>query len=215
MRQFIKLSFIILGISQVYAQNEDLKNDNSDEYEHLQVIYNRIDNRDSVMPNLKKGALVDSLYAQIDDYQDALDIITTLNDRQEVSILSLENQLSTLQHMTSSDIDVFKWTIPKNDKIPYCLSTHIEVIRKIQSIESLSDSIERKIQRLNEKLSDVTSVNVKETIRLEIESDIYRLEQQISDALSMDLSSLSTAQKEYLKPGLTTKYNKFIKTYFE
>lgn len=210
MKQIAKLIIIILSISQVYAQNDSEIND-----KNLKAIYNRIDQRNSVMSNLKKGALIDSLHAQIDDFQNALDIITTSNNRQKEYTSSLENRLSTLQYMTSSDIDVFKWSIPTDTKIPYCLSNHIEVIKKIQSIESLTDSVECKIKQLCDKLADVTSVNVKETIRLEIKSDIYRLNQQISDVLSMDLSTLSTVQKEYLKPGLTTKYNNFIKTYFK
>jgi hypothetical protein len=201
MRLKLILTLIIGGIFSVYAQNKVSTNKIGSSV-NLQILHNRIEQRDSVMTHLKKNALVDSLYAQNKDYKEALEITTSLYKR--------------LFLMTTPDTCVFKWSIPEDMKIPDCLSAHIGLIRKIQNVEALIDSTEQKIKEIDKKLSGLISVNKEETIKKEITPQVKSIEKQLIVLLdSVNLSTLSEDQKKYLDPGLIERYNNFVDTYYK
>ena len=56
--------------------------------------------------------------------------------------------------------------------------------------------------------------DLKQSIRVAIEEDMNNVTYLLDEIIERDLSSLSPQQYQYFKPGLTERYNKFIK-FFE
>lgn len=121
--------------------------------------------------------------------------------------------------LTSEDSIVFTYSYPKDLYVPSSLSYHFQTVKMIIDARKQIEQIEIQIKEIGDQyskefLNSGKVQDIKSLIASSIEKDIYVLTELMQDILARNLSSLSKQQYEYFKPGLTNRYNKFIK-FFE
>lgn len=195
MRKFITTILFVIGIS-AKAQSDNVVS-------KINILQERIENRQVQIDNKYNK---DSLYKQVADYKDLTEL---LNKRVD----SAEKKLNDIQLLISSDTIVF-YTNFNPSGLPLCLKPHIALIERISHLRVSIEQVEHKINSLSVNLHGLDNEEAKQLIRKAIEKDIETLNKDITEIKEMDLSSLSTKQYEFFKPGLTERYNNFS-IYFE
>lgn len=207
MKIIVILSFILLGLQNLGAQTTSESCD-------ITNIFSRIGNRDTIVRDIKKkDVLIDTLYAQVNDYKEVVSIL-----KQNISDYDKENQ--TISHyldiknlLISSDTIVFSKEFSDIVEIPFCLKQHAQIIKKIIQVKLKIEQVEYQIADISKRLQGL-NIDSKEAIRKSIEKEVFELDAMIGELVEMDLSTLSNVQKEYFRPRLTNRYNKF-QIYFE
>lgn len=207
MKIIVILTFILFGLQNLGAQTT------SDSCDIMNIL-SRIGNRDTTVRDIKKkDVLIDTLYAQVNDYRNLVNILN-----QSVSVFDEENQtisryLDIKNLLTSSDTIVFSKEFFDIVEIPVCLKQHAQIIKKIVQVKLKIEQVEYQIIDISKRLQGL-NIDVKEAIRKSIEKEVFELDAMIGELVEMDLSTLSNVQKEYFRPRLTNRYNKF-QIYFE
>lgn len=206
----VVLFFTIMCVVQIlFAQST----------EPLDTILQRIDNRDKVLdenPKLKDKFKLDTLISQVNDYFKLRNMLIDELNKTDIKIDELTKQNNFYNLLLSPRTEVFDIEFPSEMQIPQCLKQHFDIIKKVVVVREAIEKIEKNIVAVRSKCDglSLTKEEVKEQIKLKIEADVTMTEQLLSELFSMDLSSLSNEQVQYLKPGLTERYNKFL-IYFE
>jgi len=197
MNRFVLFLIVLMTAGlPVYAQNHT---DNELD------VRNRITRRDTA--DIKKKDLVDTLTVQVADYKLLVEFL-------EKRLEALHKKHAKTDSLLTADVSVFYHPIP--DSIPFCLKPYYELVRKIMELRMNIEGVEKKIKD-TEKLTSNTQINEedwKELVRKIIDPDMMKINDIFTAIDSMNLSSLSPAQAEFYKPGLTERYNKFL-IYFE
>lgn len=174
-------------------------------------IRQRMESRDSVYAKIRSNQVrIDTLLSQLSDAKRCISYYENSNALLSDSLTVVKSELEIFRLLTSSDTTVFH--IPFTQiPVPVCLEGHISLINKIIDLRVNIEMLEARVKDLNKTLK---RANVKEVIAKEIETDIMQINSLIVDIKGIDQSSLSEEQKQYFKPGLTERYNKFS-IYFE
>lgn len=170
----------------------------------------KIAQREMLLPSLKKGELSDSLLNQISDYKvltrllsDTLMCISKKGSIDEV-------HYSAFQKLTSNKVEIFDEELDAlSNEVPECLIEHYSIIKNIAILKKLIESIEERANSLKEQLSDVDQETLNNVIRAKIEKDVSTAQALIRTIKESNMSTLSAQQKDFFKPFLTERYNKF------
>lgn len=128
------------------------------------------------------------------------------------NIDSLYDVLTYYETLLSEDTTVFEELID-HDEIPQCLRGHYQSIEKIITLKQKLESVEDTITQLM-STADKEKNNT-EYIHDIILDKMLELNDLITEIKKRDLSTLSKAQLEYFKPGLTDRFNQILANYFE
>lgn len=145
---------------------------------------------------------------------------TTLVEATEETIASSYNEeidslydvLNYYETLLTEDTTVFEELIDL-DEVPLCLKGHYRSIEKIVLLKQNLETVEGTIAKLTSSADD--EKNNTEYIHDIILDKMLELNDLITEIKKLDLSTLSKAQLEYFKPGLTNRFNQILTTYFE
>ncbi|WP_075556670.1 hypothetical protein [Parabacteroides timonensis] len=208
MRKNILIFLILLNVANLYAQS---KSDDT----LIKCVVNRIAFRDSLIRDIKKkDVLIDTLSAQVGDYNMLTTQLTNELSKLKNTKTSLKCEIDRIRLLLSPDTIVFFEPLISVDSIPLCLKQHIGVIKGITELRIKIESVEKKVEDIATRLSILNNTDSQSIIRDEIEKDVYELDKMITEIEAMDMSSLSENQKAFFRPILTERYNKFL-IYFE
>lgn len=152
------------------------------------------------------------LQQTIDDKNRNYAVLTDSHESLNTEYVTLSHKLNFYEMLLSNDTKVFSMELPKDEDVPPCLKSHVNVIREIQKVERNIRKVELMIEETNEKLKDLP-VDKKSTIKKLINDDVMKLDKQLTSVERMDFNTLSKEQKKYFKPYLTERYNKFLEYY--
>lgn len=174
-----------------------------------------IQQRNSLINTIKKdGILIDTLKAQIVDYisvqNNLFDILYSKND----TINSLKAELSLIRLVLSDSTDVYQSSTLQYTDYPQCLQPKMKIVNRVIEANSLLLKIEKEVDSLLIQYATLDEIDKNKYIGRAILADKDKLYNLLKTILDSDLSILSDLQKEYIKPGLTERYNKLAK-YFE
>lgn len=192
---------IFLGFSHVYAQ----------ELFQKRILQGRIQNRDTLMNNVNKKELPDSLKKQIADYRLLTEILMSETERYASENQCLKDELDKYLILTSSDTLIFHQDFNTISNIPVCLQERTDIICSIIELRGKIVAAESIAQELEQTLGN--SPVAYAAIREKIEKDLDEIQTLIHKIKDMNLSFLSDEQQNYFRPGLTDRYNNF-KKYF-
>ena len=201
MKKCILLIFIVLGVSNVNAQDVSQKG----------ILQERILNRDTLMNRVNKKVLVDSLNEQIADYRLLTGILMSEAESYSKENQNLKDELNKYFILTSSDTLIFHQNFNAISNIPICLQERIDIVCSIIDLQKQIVAVENIAQELERKLGN--SHTAYAAIREKIEKDLDAIQSLIHKIKDMNLSTLSDEQQKYFRPGLTDRYNNF-KKYF-
>lgn len=174
-----------------------------------------IQQRDSLINSIKKDEiLIDTLKAQIIDYisvqNNLFDILQSKND----TIYSLKAELSLIKLVLSDSTDVYQSSTLQYTDYPQCLQPKMKIVNGVIEANNLLLKIEKEVDSLLIRYADLDDIDKNKYISRAILPDKDKLYDLLKTILDSDLSILSDMQKEYIKPGLTERYNN-LKKYFE
>lgn len=192
---------IFLGFSHVYAQ----------ELFQKRILQGRIQNRDTLMNNVNKKELPDSLKKQIADYRLLTEILMSETERYASENQCLKDELDKYLILTSSDTLIFHQDFNTISNIPVCLQERTDIICSIIELRGKIVAAESIAQELEQTLGN--SPVAYAAIREKIEKDLDEIQTLIHKIKDMNLSFLSDEQQNYFRPRLTDRYNNF-KKYF-
>ena len=176
-----------------------------------QILLQTIVHRDSIMDQLTKKELPDSLKKQIADYRSLTEILVSETESYATENQNLKNELHKYLILTSSDTIIFHQDFSTINDIPICLQERTDIVRFIIELRGKIAAAESIAQELEQKLGN--SPVAYAAIREKIEKDLDEIQALIHKIKEMNLSSLSYEQQNYFRPGLTDRYNNFIKYY--
>ena len=185
----------------MYAQNFSPKDS----------LWTRIQYRDSMMDRVNKKELTDSLWKQNEDYSLLTRILMQEVNAYSVENLNLKNELHKYNILTSPDTLVFHQDFTTFYEIPLCLKERADLVNSIIELRKRISSTESTALYLEKTLGN--SPVAYAAIREKIEKDLDGIQTLIHKIKSMNISSLSTEQQKYFRPGLTERYNNFKKYY--
>lgn len=173
---------------------------------------------DSIYTTLPPKKQQDTLWSIVEHYR-LLDTLLTESIANRDSLLQRYTPYQDVLFLLSRDTSVFLNTYSEVLSIPQSLNYHFHTIQMIISAREQIESIEKKVNNIVDNYAEVVKKtgqagNLKSDICREIEPDMDILYSLIKEIKQRDLSSLTPQQYEYFKPGLTERYNNFIK-YFE
>lgn len=174
-----------------------------------QNLLQSIESRDSIMDELKKKELPDSLRRHVADFRALVEILN-----EEIRSIAVENdklkcELNKYQILTSPDSVLFKKNFPKIIDIPACLHERVDLIISVIELRTKIENAEKVAQELEQMLGDTPVAYA--AIRERLESDLDEIQGIIHKIKRMNLSLLSEEQQKYFRPGLTDRYNNFGK----
>lgn len=174
----------------------------------------RINRRQEVMDNIhKKDVLKDSLGNQVEDLYRLWDLYEEESRQFTQKLTALTEENKKYASMLSGDTSVFEGDSIDVSKMPVCLVPHFSKINRVKAVRSKIEQTEVTIDKARE-LFGAGDEDVKDMIAKKISSQVMEIEKELSSLLEGDLSDFTEAQRQYIKPGLTERYNNFI-TYFE
>lgn len=206
-RWFIIMICCTLQIIQLYAEN-DIE----------QQLRNKIAHIDSTFVTISPKQQTDTLLRLVEYYRQ-LDTILMHAISTQDSLLQEYAPYEGVLFLLSSDSTVFVREYSDSIHIPKSLEYHFETIKMIISAQKQIESIKHKILEIStnyaqDVLNSTHVYDLKSSIRIAIEEDMNAVTELLEQIIERDLSSLSPQQYQYFKPGLTEKYNNFIK-FFE
>lgn len=183
-----------------------------------QQIREEIKDLDSVYTTLPPKKQKDTLLSIVEHYR-CLDTLLTQSIADRDSLLQQYTPYQDILFLLSRDTLVFLNTYDKYLYVPQSLDYHFQTILMIISAREQIESIEKKINDIagnfaQKVVKSGQAGNLKSEICREIEPNMDILSSLLIEIKRRNLSSLSPQQYEYFKPGLTERYNNFIK-YFE
>lgn len=176
-----------------------------------QILLQTIEHRDSIMGQLTKKELPDSLKKQIVDYRSLTEILVSETESYATENQNLKSELHKYLILTSSDTLIFHQDFSTINNIPVCLQERTNIVLSIIELRGKIAAAEGIAQELEQKLGN--SPVAYAAIREKIEKDLDVIQALIHKIKGMNLSSLSDEQQDYFRPGLTDRYNNF-KKYF-
>lgn len=187
--------------------------------ENAQIVRERIARIDSIYPDVSSWHQKDTLMSLVRSYRE-LDTILTGVIEQQNEIISIYEPYKDILFLFSNDIDIFDDENLLDLQVPRALEEHYQTVKMIITVRQKIEQIERKIEAIESMyaVSDFrdptkyTEMNSK--ISSEIEGDMDAVTELMIQIKARNLSTLSPQQMEYFKPGLTGRYNNFIK-FFE
>ena len=183
-----------------------------------QQLRDKIAHLDSVYPTLQFRAQQDTLLNIINYYKE-LDTILMESIALQDSLLQEYSPYKDILFLLSNDSIVFTQTYVDSIQIPKALEYHFKTIKMVVSARKQIESIEHKILEIStnyaqDVLNSTHVYDLKQSIRVAIEEDMNNVTYLLDEIIERDLSSLSPQQYQYFKPGLTERYNNFLK-FFE
>lgn len=187
----------------------------------IKVVRERIlqlDSIQSTISSIHKQVRIDTLLSLIDSYRE-LDTLLTTSITEKDSLLKECSLYTDIQFLLSSDTTVFRQNYSNNIQVPKSLEYHFQTIQMIANARYRIEIIEQKIVNITENyaqemLKSGQVIDLKSKIGSDIEGDMDEVTKLLQEITSRNLSSLSPEQHSYFKPGLTDRYNNFIK-FFE
>ena len=201
MKKVVLLIVMMGSFVSFYAQDLSKK----------QILLQTIEHRDSIMDQLTKKELPDSLKKQVADYRLLTEVLMLEVDGYASENQNLKNELHKYLILTSSDTLIFHQDFTAINNIPVCLQERTDIVRSIIELRGKIAAAESIAQELEQKLGN--SPIAYAAIREKIEKDLDEIQTLIHKIKGMNLSSLSDEQQNYFRPGLTDRYNNF-KKYF-
>lgn len=209
MKKFILFLILFLGIFNAYAQDLSQK----------QILQQKITHRDSLLSEVSKKGLSDSLKMQIADYHQLCLILESENkqymsENQDLRKESqnLREELRKIRLLASSDTLIFHQDFKSMDDIPIYLRERVEIIDSIINLRNSLVKTENTARELERSLGN--SKVVYAAIGERINNDVAMIRSLIRKIKEMKLTLLSDEQQKYFRPGLTERFNNFSK-YFE
>lgn len=204
---FVIMICCSLQIIQLYAENN-----------REQQLRNKIAYIDSTIVNISPKQQTDTLLTLVEHYRmlDTLSMhIITVKD----SLLQKYAPYEGVLFLLSSDTAIFVQDYSDSIQIPKSLEYHFQTIKMIISARKQIESIEQNIKNIaanyvQEVLTSNPEITLNTRIAQEIEDDMDSVTDLLIQIKERDLNSLSSQQQEYFKPGLTERYNNFLK-FFE
>lgn len=207
-KYFITILLAIFFASYISADNRE------------QSLRKKIERVNSAYPSLKKTKKKLENRLEVVRYYQELDSLLTKS-------ISLKNQqlkdckpYKSIEFLLSEDSEVFDRDYPQDNlSIPNPLKYHYETIKMISDLKKRIVATEQTVVELSdnygkEVLKSGQVIDIKSAIAEKIEKDMVYMDELISKIKKRDLSSLSKQQSQYFKPGLTDRYNNFLK-FFE
>lgn len=178
----------------------------------------QLDSIQSTISSNQKQARIDTLLSLIDSYRE-LDTLLTTSITEKDSLLKECSLYTDIQFLLSIDTTVFRQNYSNDIQVPKSLEYHFQTIQMITNARNRIEIIEQKIVNITENyaqemLKSGQVVDLKAKISSEIEGDMDEVTKLLREITNRNLSSLSPEQHSYFKPGLTDRYNNFIK-FFE
>ena len=135
------------------------------------------------------------------------DSISGLNAK--LQAISDENKkMEEKLQILSDDLDIFRHAPYALDCIPPSLHEHFNCINKVIEVENKITAVENTIS----KIKSVGSANTdatKDYIRNSIQNDVNSIADTLMSLIDTGMPTFSPAQQQYVKPGLTERYNRF------
>ncbi|MBO5627477.1 MAG: hypothetical protein J5965_00170 [Aeriscardovia sp.] len=187
--------------------------------DNITVVRERIAQLDSIYPTLtSKQHPLDTLLTLIGNYRE-LDTLLTNSIAEKDSLLNEYSPYTNILFLLSNDTMVFRNDYSDDIQVPQSLEYHFQSIKMITLARKRIETIENKIVNITENyaqemLKSGQVIDIKSKISSEIEGDMDVVTELLEQIRSRELSSLSKEQYQYFKPGLTERYNNFIK-FFE
>lgn len=204
---FIIMICCSLQIIQLYAEND-----------REQQLRNKIAYIDSTIVTISPKQQTDTLLTLVEHYR-MLDTLSMHIITTQDSLLQKYAPYEGVLFLLSSDTAIFVQDYSDSIQIPKSLEYHFQTIKMIISARKQIESIEQNIKNIaanyvQEVLTSNPEITLNSRIAQEIEGDMDSVQDLLIQIKERDLNSLSPQQYQYFKPGLTERYNKFIK-FFE
>lgn len=204
---FIIMICCSLQIIQLYAENN-----------REQQLRNKIAYIDSTIVTISPKQQTDTLLTLVEHYR-MLDTLSMHIITAKDSLLQKYAPYEGVLFLLSSDTAIFVQDYSDSIQIPKSLEYHFQTIKMIISARKQIESIEQNIKNIaanyvQEVLTSNPEITLNSRIAQEIEGDMDSVTDLLIQIKERDLNSLSSQQQEYFKPGLTERYNNFLK-FFE
>lgn len=206
-KYFITILLAIFFASYISADNKE------------QQLRKKIERVNSAYPSLKKTKKKLENRLEVVRYYQELDTLLTKSISLKNQQLKDCNPYKSIEFLLSEDSEVFDMVYPQDLSIPNPLNYHFETIKMISDLKKRIVATEQTIVELSDNygkdmLKSGQVIDIKSAIAEKIEKDMVYMDELISKIKNRDLSSLSKQQFQYFKPGLTERYNAFLK-FFE
>ena len=205
MTRIILLMMILLSIANVSLLAQTDK----------QTILNKIEERDSILGQLNKKELSDSLKKQVADFRLLAEILENENEQYKLENeqcrlenLNLQKELRKYLFLTSSDTLIFHQDLKSISEIPECLQERVKIVNAIIDLREKIATTEKSALELELSLE-------KTAIGEKIENEVDKIGDLIRSIKTMNLSTLSEEQKVYFQELIKRYNHNFIKKYFE
>jgi len=199
---FIIMICCSLQIIQLYAEND-----------REQQLRNKIAYIDSTIVTISPKQQTDTLLTLVEHYR-MLDTLSMHIITAKDSLLQKYAPYEGVLFLLSSDTAIFVQDYSDSIQIPKSLEYHFQTIKMIISARKQIESIEQNIKNIAAQEVLTSNSDLNSRIAQEIEGDMDSVTDLLIQIKERDLNSLSSQQQEYFKPGLTERYNKFLK-FFE
>lgn len=180
-----------------------------------QTILDKIEKRDSILGQLNKKELPDSLKKQIADFRLLAEILENENEQYRLENeqyrsenLNLQKELHKYLLLTSSDTLVFHQDFEPISGIPVCLKERVEIFNAIVDLREKIATTEKNALELELSLGNTA-------IGERIENEVDKIGSLIHRIKAMNLSTLSEEQKVFFQELIKRYNHNFIKKYFE
>lgn len=207
-KYFITILLAILFASYISADNRE------------QQLRKKIERLDSAFPSLRMNKKKLENRLEVIRYYQELDSLLTKSNSQKSLQLKDCKPYKSIEFLLSEDSEVFDRDYPQDNlSIPNPLKYHYETIKMISDLKKRIVATEQTVVELSDNygkdmLKSGQVIDIKSAIAEKIEKDMVYMDELISKIKNRDLSSLSKQQFQYFKPGLTERYNAFLK-FFE
>ena len=199
---FIIMICCSLQIIRLYAEND-----------REQQLRNKIAYIDSTIVTISPKQQTDTLLTLVEHYR-MLDTLSMHIITAKDSLLQKYAPYEGVLFLLSSDTAIFVQDYSDSIQIPKSLEYHFQTIKMIISARKQIESIEQNIKNIAAQEVLTSNSDLNSRIAQEIEGDMDSVTDLLIQIKERDLNSLSSQQQEYFKPGLTERYNKFLK-FFE
>lgn len=204
---FVIMICCSLQIIQLHAENN-----------REQQLRNKIAYIDSIVVTISPKQQADTLLTLVEYYR-MLDTLSMHTITNQDSLLQKYAPYDKVLFLLSSDTAIFVQDYSDSIQIPKSLEYHFQTIKMIISARKQIESIEQSIKSIaanyvQEVLTSNPEIDLNSRIAQEIEDDMDSVTDLLIQIKERDLNSLSSQQQEYFKPGLTERYNNFLK-FFE
>lgn len=210
MTRIILLVMILLSIANVSLTAQTDK----------QTILNKIEERDSILGQLNKKELPDSLKKQVADFRLLTEILENENgqyrlenEQYRLENLNLQKELRKYLLLTSSDTLIFHQDFKSINEIPVCLQERVKIVNAIVDLQEKISTTENTAYELELSLGKTTVSYA--AIGERIENEVDKIGDLIRSIKTMDLSTLSEEQKVFFQELIKRYNHNFIKKYFE